>query len=529
MEQVQPIRVGVLLEGTRHAAWVAATLADLVTDSSVAVVGVLQCEELRQEPESWLFQAYRQVDEHLFARDCRPDAFRLVDGSACCTDVPRMLLVSTTTDGAGIDGAALEDLRILDLDVLLSFGRTRLHGPVLSLPRRGVWAYTLITEATAIKRTVLDGTVCESQLMRLGHTPAEDQVLDRVVCAADPLSLRRSLNRVAWRTRLMARRVIQQGARKWAWPESDTPAPTGRPDDQTLGTLELATRLVHLAANYARKKVEEATNTARWALAVTVNATGGSPRLDGRPTYHVVPPLDRFWADPFPIEHDGRCFVFVEELEFSNPRGHISVIEIDERGPRGAATPVIKEPHHLSYPSVFRDGNDIFMTPESSEAGRIDLYRARRFPDEWEKVAVMMDGVSAADPTLFFDGDRWWMFVNLAVHGGPNCDECHLFSAAKPAGPWLPHPSNPIRSDVRRARPAGRLFRSAGRLYRPAQDCGPRYGFATAVQEVQRLSLTDYSEREVARIEPTWRPDGLATHTLNHATGLTVVDILLRG
>ena len=35
---------------------------------------------------------------------------------------------------------------------------------------------------------------------------------------------------------------------------------------------------------------------------------------------------------------------------------------------------------------------------------------------------------------------------------------CHVFHADSPFGPFTPHRRNPVKSDVRSARPAGKLF-----------------------------------------------------------------------
>jgi hypothetical protein len=53
-----------------------------------------------------------------------------------------------------------------------------------------------------------------------------------------------------------------------------------------------------------------------------------------------------------------------------------------------------------------------------------------------------------------------------------------------------------------------------------------RYGYATRIYHITKLSEDDYAETEVAAIEPTWDKKILATHTLNHADGLTVIDAL---
>ena len=61
----------------------------------------------------------------------------------------------------------------------------------------------------------------------------------------------------------------------------------------------------------------------------------------------------RFYADPFPIEHDGRTFVFVEDFAHALGYGVISAVEFGADGPLGAPRPVLDIGTHLSYPFVF--------------------------------------------------------------------------------------------------------------------------------------------------------------------------------
>jgi len=46
----------------------------------------------------------------------------------------------------------------------------------------------------------------------------------------------------------------------------------------------------------------------------------------------MEPPKGRFWADPFPIERDGKYFIFFEEFLYETMKAHISVIEMDSDG-----------------------------------------------------------------------------------------------------------------------------------------------------------------------------------------------------
>jgi hypothetical protein len=120
------------------------------------------------------------------------------------------------------------------------------------------------------------------------------------------------------------------------------------------------------------------------------------------------------------------------------------------------------------------------------------------------------------------------MFVNVAEDGAHPDDELHLFHADDLLGDWRPHPRNPIKSDVRCARPAGRLYREGEALIRPAQIGVPLYGSGISLNRVLRLSLQDYAEEEVGRIVPQAGDRVLGLHTLNRAGELSVIDAFMR-
>jgi hypothetical protein len=111
-----------------------------------------------------------------------------------------------------------------------------------------------------------------------------------------------------------------------------------------------------------------------------------------------VAPPDRSWVDPFPVLRDGRYAVFVEVVPHDTGKGHIGVIALDPSGRWDEAHPVLERPYHLSYPCVFADGRDLFMVPESANNRTVELYRCTAFPDRWEPVEVLLDGVRAVDP-----------------------------------------------------------------------------------------------------------------------------------
>jgi hypothetical protein len=86
---------------------------------------------------------------------------------------------------------------------------------------------------------------------------------------------------------------------------------------------------------------------------------------------------------------------------------------------------------------------------------------------------------------------------------------------------------NPVVSDVRFARPAGRLFRRDGGLVRPSQDRSPGYGCAVNFNRIVKMTIHEYEEEPLERIDAP-NADILGTHTYNQIEDMIVVDALLK-
>jgi hypothetical protein len=142
----------------------------------------------------------------------------------------------------------------------------------------------------------------------------------------------------------------------------------------------------------------------------------------------------------------------------------------------------------------------------------------------------MMENVMAQDATLFFHNQKWWMFASMIEDVGASCsDELFLFYADQPlADNWSPHPLNPICSDVRRARPAGKIFDYNGNQYRPSQNSVKNYGRGMKINQVLNLTEETFEEKEIGSIEPNWDKKVVGIHTLNFCERLSIADCLVR-
>jgi hypothetical protein len=230
-----------------------------------------------------------------------------------------------------------------------------------------------------------------------------------------------------------------------------------------------------------------------------------------------------FYADPFPFVHADRTWLFVEDFDHRVGRGVVSAVEFDDDGPIGTPRPVLRHDVHLSYPFVLEDRGEVWMVPESSGAGTVELYRARSFPDRWERETVLLDGLEASDATLFEHGGVWWMLATVR-HGGSFSDTLHAWSAERLTGPWEPHPGNPLLVDIASARPAGRVVDRDGRLLRPVQDNRTGYGASLLLTEITRLDHDGFRQDVLSELGPGPGWPGRRLHTLNRAGRLEAVD-----
>ena len=240
----------------------------------------------------------------------------------------------------------------------------------------------------------------------------------------------------------------------------------------------------------------------------------------------IIPPRDRFWADPHVFFKDDTYYIFIEEYIYEKKKAHISLIEMQQSGKYSSPVKILEEPFHLSYPHVFDHNGTLYMIPETQQANSINLYECTDFPNMWKHQATLLDSVDAVDSTILFYKNKWWLFTNIAEPEGTSINnELYLFySDNLVSHNWNSHPLNPIISDVRGARPAGKILERNGKLYRPSQCCSPWYGYGIKLNEIVVLTENNYLEREIAFIEPKWDKKLNGVHTLCHENRLTMID-----
>lgn len=235
----------------------------------------------------------------------------------------------------------------------------------------------------------------------------------------------------------------------------------------------------------------------------------------------------RFFADPVLWEENGRSFLFVEEFPYETGKGILSYTELGAAGlPLFPPRPIVERRTHLSYPYLFRHDGEIYMMPENAAEKHVPLYRARRFPDDWEELPPLIAGEALHDATLFEHDGRWWMLANAAPHGKASWDCLVAFHAPSPLGPFAPHALNPLMVDARHARCGGPPLRIGGRLIRPVQNCRGGYGRKLHFFEIEELTPTRFRQRRLGEFAPHADSAMQGVHTYGRTEKFEVIDAL---
>lgn len=242
----------------------------------------------------------------------------------------------------------------------------------------------------------------------------------------------------------------------------------------------------------------------------------------------IQPPRDTEWADPFAVDHEGKSYVFYEDFPYrSSPRAHLSAAEIRPDGSLKVYEKIIVEPFHLSYPQVFRIHGEIYMLPETSQDKSLRIYRCLRFPDRWVLEKRLLEGKDFADSTLYYSEDRYWLFTSHSNGSEGHNSNLYLYSAADPfSDEWVPHPENPIHTDIRRSRMAGPIYEKDGKRYRLSQYSEHHYGEAVNFNEIIELNERSYREIPVDRLGPSEHPRIAGVHTFTETANVRFVDVL---
>jgi hypothetical protein len=521
----RPLRFGIMCTNTNFPAWEASCIRQLMTLN--AAVPKLLIMDTRKS--GWV-AAVRQtgLNKVLGLMHRRvialPEAMRSVDLS---TELGGLKRVKCTVRLEGkysewFSDDDISQIREFDLDFILRFGFNIIRGDILDVPKYGVWSFHHGDEAKYRGSPpafweIYDGDpVTGSILQRLTDRLAGGVVLKKGFFPTTNYSYTSNLNRVltdsaAWPAKVCT--DIRNGNAQYL---VGKPRKVDAPIHKLPTNRQLMIFVYITWKNLITKLLQLFFRHEEWNIGIANVPISSFVNAKTLPEIQWLPSRTQghYVADPFGIVDGNLMVIQCEEFDYWTSRGIISKLAGQDVASIVACGPVFDMQHHLSYPYLLRHEGEHYCIPESSEARHVKLYKATPTLSRWEEVATLLSNFAAVDSTVVKHNGRWWLFCTNADDGRQ--DKLFLWHAETLHGPWQPHLCNPVKIDVRSARPAGTPFVHNGNLYRPSQDCSVTYGGRVSLNRVTKLTTTAFEEVVCNTIGPD--VDGIyvdGMHTLS--------------
>ncbi|MCB0790388.1 MAG: hypothetical protein H6595_11600 [Flavobacteriales bacterium] len=528
------LRVGVMLDGPVVQQWQADCLQHVLDVPGVQlVVCVRKTDTAAPRPSlpqrilrhPWRIALYLRYRRRHF----RPPAMREVDIRDRIAGAPTVVC-TTTRKGHGeyFSDADLDAIRGHRPDVLLRFGFGIIRGAILEVPTHGVWSFHHGDEQhyrggppgfwEIMHREPVVGAI----LQRLTDTLDAGIILRKGWFPVVDHSLPQTVDQVLHHSAIWPAQVMRSLLQGRALPTA--PATTSAPILRYPRNLMFLRFLLRTLTNKWRFHRGELNAHEEWNIGVLYQPV--QSLLQEVHSLNVrwlpAPGKNTFRADPFGIlDEEGQLIVLYEKYDHRTGLGEISRLRPKRDNVLKRSRSILATGTHLSYPFIVRHAGAVYVVPESASTGRVELYRSDAQLSIMDHVTTLLE-VPLFDPSLVHHAGRWWLFGTRPPLSNT---ELYLYHSERLEGPYVPHVMNPVKTDVRSARPGGTFFMDGGVLYRPAQDSSRTYGGRIALNRVTELSTTAYNEELVKYIGPVpgsaWC-EGM--HTLTAIGDITLVD-----
>lgn len=230
---------------------------------------------------------------------------------------------------------------------------------------------------------------------------------------------------------------------------------------------------------------------------------------------------DSWFADPFILEvTDDRIEILVEEVIKLNPKGHITKLNIDRKTLRVINKKIVFENNgHLSFPVIKRNGNRVFVYPENSETGELNMYEYDTLSESFLFFRQISDKPLTDAVITDYFGTRYMFATDTSA---PNGKVLSIYRWNEVTDSYTLECNYPFSEHI--ARMGGDFFNVDGVVYRPAQESNSNYGHGLSIQKVERVD-NQWHIKEVRRMISPFGKMQIGFHTLTSYKGCLVVDV----
>jgi hypothetical protein len=530
------LRFGVLCSGKVFMQWQADAIHELNRQNHQLVLLVRDVRQpdvpgrlsgFFQKP--WSRRFYNFAHHRLF----HPPAKEMVDLSAELKGVDCLpCMVEKQGNSDHFTEEDLNVIRMYNLDFLLRFGFGIIRGGILDVARYGVWSFHHDDE-----KKYRGGPPGFWEIYN--GDPVNGVILQRLTARLDAgIILKKGYLRTvrhSYRGNLEQLLTVSS-----SWPaqvatwilnggiipeeESDTKAPVFTVPRNTVVLLFLLKLILSkIRFHYRELFRAEIWNVGLIGKPIHEVALGGAALAKGDIKWLRQFGPTRYLADPSGFVEGKKLHILVENYSYERQKANISEIIWDPvRNSFTVPIRIIEAERHLSYPYIIEEDKVVYCIPESYRSGNVAIYRRNFSEESFVEEKVLVDGIDAIDPTLVKFEGMWWLFFTVKKY---SMTHLYIYYSDSLTEGYRPHLQNPVKIDIRSARPAGTPFIHEGILYRPSQDCSVTYGGRVTINKVTRLTTREFDEVPVSTVDPvrgTQFSKGL--HTISQVGDYTLID-----
>ena len=495
--------------------------------------------KIKNNRDYFMYKAYTRFENRIYKQT--PNAFEIYDLTKIMTNTKQLTVIPKQAKYSDwIEPEDIEKIVENDLDVIIRLGFRILRGDILKTAKCGIWSFHHGDNdfnrggPAGFWEVFQNDPVTGSILQIINDELDEGKILAKSYSTTDPILVKRNCNNYYMKTlSFLPRKLkeLQELGKDRFLENVEKENENIKFYSNRLYVKPANTEFLKMACSnfgkFLKRNLENTYSFEQWGLLFDIKKDISKSMWRYK---KMLPPKDRFWADPHIIARDDNYFIFIEEYIYRQSKGHISVIRMDKEGNYEYLGKVLEKEYHLSYPFVFEFENNFYMIPETESNNNIELYKCTDFPKKWEYYGEIMNNINAVDTTILNYNNKWWMFTGIKENeGASNSDELFLFYSDNPlSNKWKYHSKNPIISDVRQARPAGRIFSFKNKIYRPSQNSSNYYGYGISINQIKKITEEEYEEIPITSILPNWDKNIKGVHTFAYDNGLSMIDAKIK-
>lgn len=533
---IPPLKFAVLSNGTIFQHWQADAIRKLITGGHQLVL--LIRDDREYVPGSLLpklrkYTGPRSLFNLLNRFFCHPASWKPVDLQS---ELNNIEVLSSIVEKRGhaeyFDPGDIEKIESYNLDFILRFGFNILRGPILTSAKYGIWSFHHDDEQKyrggppGFWEVYYRDPVNAAMMQRLTDKLDNGIILKKGFLRTVRHSYSGNLDQLlrtssSWPL-LVANDIVRRGYNPEPWLDSSAPV------YKIPGNISMILFLCRLLWSKLIFHYWDLFRPEVWNVGIVkrpiYEIALGNPEIRNEDvTWLREISSISYLADPAGFEEDNKMHILVEDFNYVKRSASISEVIWDQpRNSFSVPIRIIEGKNHLSYPFIVQYQKVIYCVPESFTEGNIELYKRNFSEEDFVEDQILLKNVNAVDPTLINFDNRWWLFFTVKEYSRSHL---YIYFSNQFFGTYKPHPMNPVKIDVRSARPAGTPFIYDGVLYRPAQDCSITYGGRVIINKVTRLTTEEFEETFVRFIEPvkcSHYSKGL--HTLSAVGNHTLID-----